>query len=116
MSFQAADFLAALYGERPTAPDPTPGSGAPAGIGPREPLAADADGQAPANPDFSDWVQRPDCKGRMGWERPDLPEAARWWARCEFDDLPGPPVSGHPREGFDPCHSTPLTAEAKKLL
>lgn len=41
-------------------------------------------------PDFdvSDWVRRQDCKGRWGWEAPDLPEAARWWARWEFDDLP----------------------------
>ena len=42
---------------------------------------------------FADWVLRPDCHGRMGWEAPDLPEADRWWAHCMFDDLPlpGPP-------------------------
>jgi hypothetical protein len=41
---------------------------------------------------FADWVRRPDCHGRMGWESPDLSEIDRWWARCDFDDLPEVPV------------------------
>jgi hypothetical protein len=41
---------------------------------------------------FADWVRRPDCHGRMGWESPGLPESDRWWARCDFDDLPEVPV------------------------
>ncbi len=40
--------------------------------------------------DFSSWVLRPDVKGRMGWEPPDLPEEKRWWARYRFEDLPRP--------------------------
>jgi hypothetical protein len=43
---------------------------------------------------FADWVRRPDFHGRMGWEAPGMPEADRWWARCDFDDLPEVP------EGF----------------
>ena len=39
---------------------------------------------------FADWVRRPDCHGRMGWEAPGLPESDRWWAWCDFDDLPLP--------------------------
>jgi len=37
---------------------------------------------------FADWVLRPDCHGRMGWEAPGLPESDRWWARFDFDELP----------------------------
>ncbi len=43
---------------------------------------------------FDGWIQRPDCAGRWGWERPDLAEWQRWWARSTFDDLPEVP------EGF----------------
>ena len=43
---------------------------------------------------FADWVRRPGCHGRMGWEAPGIPESDRWWARCDFDDLPEVP------EGF----------------
>jgi hypothetical protein len=39
---------------------------------------------------FVDWVLRPDCRGRLGWEPHDLPESVRWWARFDFDDLPVP--------------------------
>ena len=46
-----------------------------------------AGGAEPADP-FADWVQRPDYHGRMGWEAPNLPEWQRWWARCDFNDLP----------------------------
>jgi len=42
----------------------------------------------PADSPFADWVLRPDCNGRLGWEAPGLPEEDRWWARAEFDDLP----------------------------
>jgi len=37
--------------------------------------------------EFSRWIRRPDYHGRMGWEPPGLPESARWWARCDFEDL-----------------------------
>jgi hypothetical protein len=43
--------------------------------------------EAPGS-DFSDWIRRQDCKGRMGWEPPGLPEEKRWWADCNFDELP----------------------------
>ena len=29
---------------------------------------------------FANWVQRPDAHGRMGWERPTMKPADRWWA------------------------------------
>ena len=51
--------------------------------------AADASRQPPPGLDFSGWVQRSDARGRLGWEPPDLPEAARWWTRWDFNDLPG---------------------------
>jgi hypothetical protein len=35
-----------------------------------------------------DWILRPDHAGVMGWERPGIPEADRWWVRCSFDNLP----------------------------
>jgi len=57
----------------------------------------------PAGSRFAGWVRRPDCRGRMGWELPRLPEAARWWARCEFDDLPEPPRPAYSRVGVAPC-------------
>lgn len=38
--------------------------------------------------DFSGWVRRADCKGRWGWEPPDLSEADRWWAEYDFGELP----------------------------
>jgi len=43
---------------------------------------------------FADWVRRPDCHGRMGWEAPDLADWQRWWGRFDFDGLPEVP------EGF----------------
>jgi hypothetical protein len=49
--------------------------------------AAKATGTAlPAR--FHGWRLRPDCRGRMGWEAPGIPESERWWARCGFEDLP----------------------------
>jgi hypothetical protein len=47
-----------------------------------------ADVGAGADCDFAAWVQRPGADGRMGWEPPDLPEAARWWARADADESP----------------------------
>ena len=48
-----------------------------------DPVAADPQAAVA----FADWVQRPDCHGRLGWQAPDLPEV------IPFDDLPlpGPP-------------------------
>ena len=48
------------------------------------------DPTTPADSRFADWVLRPDSNGRLGWEAPDLPEWQRWWARCNFEDLPEP--------------------------
>ena len=39
---------------------------------------------------FEGWVRRQDHTGRWGWEAPGLPEWQRWWAGCDFDDLPEP--------------------------
>jgi hypothetical protein len=58
------------------------------------PAAEPAD--SPAGPEsaplagtpFAGWVQRPDFRGRLRWEAPNLPEAARWWAWSDFEDLP----------------------------
>jgi hypothetical protein len=40
----------------------------------------------PTSP-FSNWLYRPDANGRLGLERPSLPESARWWARTSFIDI-----------------------------
>lgn len=37
--------------------------------------------------EFDDWILRPDVGGTLGWERPGLREADRWWARGTPDDL-----------------------------
>jgi hypothetical protein len=58
------------------------------------PTVADGVGDHLAATPFADWVRRPDCHGLMGWEAPGLPESDRWWARCDFTDLPEVP------EGF----------------
>jgi len=58
--------------------------------------------KTPVNPErskgfgfgFAGWVHRQDAAGRWGWEAPDLEDWRRWWARCDFDDLPVVP------EGF----------------
>lgn len=60
----------------------------------------------PDSPPFPGWVRRPDVTGRLGWERPDLPEERRWWARVRVEDLPTLaayfPGSGHRAED-GPC-------------
>jgi hypothetical protein len=38
--------------------------------------------------DGQEWIRRQDCQGRWGWERADLSEKNRWWARWDFEDLP----------------------------
>jgi hypothetical protein len=43
---------------------------------------------APAADPFADWVYRPDYRGRMGWEAPNLPAWLCWWRFCEFEELP----------------------------
>jgi hypothetical protein len=53
-------------------------------------MLSDVEADAELLTPFAGWVQRPDCHGRMGWEAPNLPEWQRWWARCDFDDLPAP--------------------------
>ncbi len=50
--------------------------------------AADLGG---AEPDlFADWVHQPDFRGRLRWEAPNVPEADRWWAVADLEDLPQP--------------------------
>ena len=87
MSFDAADFLAGLFGGAAAAvaspePAPTPeGLTTESGPAPR--------GKPDAGPDpFEGWVLRPDVAGRLGWEPPDLPEERRWWACCTDEELP----------------------------
>jgi hypothetical protein len=53
---------------------------------------------------FADWVRRPDCHGRMGWEAPDLPEWQRWWARGNFDDFPPVPEGFRLGDIQEPAH------------
>ena len=72
--------LAAIFGHDTSTPA--------RGVASPEPAAPAASTSDPSGPDFSTWVLRPDFKGRLGWEPPDLPEAERWWAEYEFDDLP----------------------------
>jgi hypothetical protein len=73
--------LRAIFGDGPTV----------AVVAPR-PATAPRPEVAP--PSIVDWVRRPDSCGRLGWELPGLPECDRWWARCDFADLPEVP------EGF----------------
>ncbi len=86
MAFDVADLLEDLFGGGPIM------ATAAAVPGP------DDDGGGRQHDDdgvrFADWVRRPDWHGLMGWEAPGLPESDRWWARCDFDDLPEVP------EGF----------------
>jgi len=103
MGFDAADFLAGLTGQQAAAE----------GIGPRplavdgpsataEPIGNSAAAEAePASRLFSDWVLRPDVSGRLGWEPPDLPEEARWWGRCDWEDLPRLPEPCPTCGGFE---------------
>lgn len=91
--YDAAALLESLFDDspkeedRPTIPIP-------------EPIPAACPAAAPDGPDLDmdGWVLRPDCRGRLGLERADLPEAARWWARWDFEDLLRP--SDAPRTGL----------------
>jgi hypothetical protein len=48
--------------------------------------------QATEDTRFDDWVERPDCHGRLGWEKPGLPDSQRWWAFFDFEELPESPA------------------------
>lgn len=74
MSNDAALYLESLFGDPPEAMTFNN-----AGLG-----EVDADLLSP----MLWFIRRPDCHGQIGWESPDLPEWQRWWARCDFDDLP----------------------------
>jgi len=101
VGFDVSDLLENLFGDSPivasaVAPEPTV---APADRPPADPLDAPGAGrQLPldladdplAGTPFAGWVRRPDSRGRISWEAPDLPEADRWWATADFDDLPPP--------------------------
>lgn len=39
------------------------------------------------------WVERPDRRGRPGWEPVGLRQDDRWWSRSEYGDLPAVPVN-----------------------
>ena len=73
--------LEAVFGYPETAPDVATPPEAPEVTTPK--TSAEAPGF-----DFSGWIRQPDRKGRMGWERVGLPEWQRWWARCDYEDLP----------------------------
>ena len=91
MDYDAVDFLESLFRGGPAM---APGA---IGAGPVSPVVGDPldnAAECQAVTPFANWVRRLDCHGRMGWEAPDLPEWQRWWARCDFDDLPPVP------EGF----------------
>jgi len=92
MDFDAVNFLMGLFGgdtvPSGTDPDPQGSDNAPAleeKAGSPAPRAA---GPEPAPEPFAGWVLRSDVSGRLGWEAPGLPEAARWWADSRFEDLP----------------------------
>jgi len=74
------------HGARPPAPIPTTEPKATEAAA--DTLPADAGGEPRPALDFSDWVRRSDCRGRMGWERPGLPDDVAWWRWADFDDLP----------------------------
>ena len=61
------------------------------------------DDDALASAGFADWIRRPDATGRMGWERPDLPERKRWWAHSTFEELPEPPPACDECGGLEFC-------------
>jgi hypothetical protein len=63
---------------------------------------------------FAAWVQRPDFRGRLRWEAPDVPEADRWWARCGFDDLPELSF-GRRSDGADAMNSTTRALERQAI-
>ncbi|MCC6127393.1 MAG: hypothetical protein IT426_20740 [Pirellulales bacterium] len=89
MNFNAVEFLENLFGLLPTPVAPA--------IMP-SPLAASLmtnEDRLPASDPVADsifadgeWVWRSDHAGVLCLERPGIPEADRWWARCSFDDLP----------------------------
>jgi hypothetical protein len=85
MDFDAAGFLENLFGGVAVSATAPP---EPAADGPDAAVVPDGALDAPAPNLFTGWVQRPNLRGRLHWETPDLPEAARWWARCAFDALP----------------------------
>jgi hypothetical protein len=89
MTFDVTALLGKLFGGGPTiAPAPTVAEAAPVPETVPQPEAA---ADPPAATWFAGWVRRPDFHGCAGSEAPDLPERQRWWARCDFSDLPESP-------------------------
>jgi hypothetical protein len=76
--FDVGDLLGNLFGGGPVVPEVIPEAATPA-------VAVPGPGDDVGR--FADWVRRPDARGRMGWEAPDLPEAV------DVDALPGPGCS-----------------------
>jgi hypothetical protein len=92
MGFDVATFLGKLFGgpivtTAAVAPEPVPQPEA-ADAGQPAPVPSGGPGAGPEPDPFPGWVRRQDVFGRWGWEAPDLPEAARWWARSGFEALP----------------------------
>ena len=88
IEFDAAGFLENLFCV-PAATAATAAEGSDAvSTPPTE--AADAAADPLAGTPCAGWMLRPDWRGRLGWERPDLPEEWRWWARGDWEDLPKP--------------------------
>jgi len=80
--------LQAIFGDGPAVAKAVVPEPAAAVLGDRLDTAADPLAALP----FAEWVLRPDCHGRMGWQAPGLAEAVPFDAL----DLPGPacPVCG----------------------
>jgi len=99
----APRLVAAPPSDDAALPQAPPVAGEPAK--PQPTAGGDAANGTLADDPFAAWVLRPDAAGRMGWEPPDLPEWARWWARSTFDDLPDPvgPGSRHEHEPRPCC-------------
>ncbi len=82
MSFNATEFFAGLAGQPATVPP----AATPAG----RQLPLKLTGDPLAGSRFEGWVRRRDASGRMGWERPGLPDDTAWWRRFRFEELPRP--------------------------
>lgn len=67
----------------------------------RAAIEAEADGTEPirfepAEPTtpptlLDDWIERRGADGRIGFDRPGVPVASRWWERAAYGELPSWP-------------------------
>ena len=68
MGFDVTDLLEDLFGGGPAATVAAVPDVATVPEAVPQPEAADTVGDPLAGTPFADWVHRPDCHGRMGWE------------------------------------------------